>query len=367
MNPLLAKAYCRTRIAYLNLLSLPGLWHIMRHIPGKLGLPNVKTVKNLKIVPFYEAAEDAIDVFFPNISKTERTAIKEDIIRSWFKNRMEPDEYFFCCFRTIRDDAERSKFLSRLDKDLTLSSKVGANSLILGNKYGFYKRFKSFFNRNAFIAPTMDREGVLEFLHNNRKYIAKPLSGRKGRGVFIREHDGSDAGIQSEAEFICSMEDKHIIEEIIVQDSTMASLNMDSINTIRISSRWNSKGFSLIEAFCRMGRKGRCTDNLSGGGIAAEIDISSGRIKSKGIDNRLHFYEKHPDSGIALQGFQIPKWQELLGLVKEAHENIKGYPYIAWDFALSKKGWVLVEGNWGYFISQYFGIGAREKFLECFK
>ena len=367
MKLFLSRAYCQARMIYLKMLSLPGLWHIMRHIPGKLGLPRVKTVKNLKTVPFCEAAEDAIDAFFPNISKNERIALKEDIIRSWFKNRMEPDEYFFCCFRTIRDDSERSKFLSRLDKDLTLSSKTNADRKLLGNKYVFYKKFEKFFNRQVLIAPKDGKEKIVSFLSQNKKYIAKPLSGQKGRGIFIREYDGTDEGIKNEALFLVSLEDKHIIEEIIIQDPSMASLNVDSINTIRISSRWNSKGFSLIEAFIRIGRKGRCTDNLSGGGIAAEIDISSGRIKSKGIDNRLHFYDKHPDSGIDLQGFQIPNWQELLDLVKEAHENIKGYPYIAWDFALSKKGWVLVEGNWGYFISQYFGRGAREKFLECFK
>jgi hypothetical protein len=27
--------------------------------------------------------------------------------------------------------------------------------------------------------------------------------------------------------------------------------------------------------------------------------------------------------------------------------------YIGWDFTLTEKGWVLIEGNWGQFVGQY--------------
>jgi hypothetical protein len=40
--------------------------------------------------------------------------------------------------------------------------------------------------------------------------------------------------------------------------------------------------------------------------------------------------------------------------------------YIGWDFALTDDGWVLIEGNWGQFLSQYVDkIGLKSKFMDC--
>lgn len=42
---------------------------------------------------------------------------------------------------------------------------------------------------------------------------------------------------------------------------------------------------------------------------------------------------------------------------------MKGHKYIAWDFAYTPNGWVLIEGNWGQFLSQFAtGKGLRKQF-----
>lgn len=42
---------------------------------------------------------------------------------------------------------------------------------------------------------------------------------------------------------------------------------------------------------------------------------------------------------------------------------MKGHKYIAWDFAYTPNGWVLIEGNWGQFLSQFAtGKGLRKRF-----
>lgn len=42
------------------------------------------------------------------------------------------------------------------------------------------------------------------------------------------------------------------------------------------------------------------------------------------------------------------------------------HKYIAYDFALTKDGWVMIEGNWGQYICQQTATqsGAKKKFKE---
>ena len=59
----------------------------------------------------------------------------------------------------------------------------------------------------------------------------------------------------------------------------------------------------------------------------------------------LEQFEKHPDSGKKYKGFQIPRWDELIDLVKQLHCLYKKSRFVGWDLTLTKNGWVLVEGN----------------------
>ena len=78
--------------------------------------------------------------------------------------------------------------------------------------------------------------------------------------------------------------------------------------------------------------------------------------------------ECHPDSGCKYKGWVIPRWNELLTLVEECHRNFDGHRYVGWDFALTANGWVLIEGNWGQFLSEFTeGGGIREQFDNLMK
>ena len=63
------------------------------------------------------------------------------------------------------------------------------------------------------------------------------------------------------------------------------------------------------------------------------------------MDENAISFEKHPDSGIDIIGFEIPRWKEAISLAKELATVVKGQRYIGWDLALTEKGWVMVEGN----------------------
>jgi len=187
-----------------------------------------------------------------------------------------------------------------------------------------------------------------------------------GIGTMVRSHDGTEGSIAEEMKFLLAQGQEWMIEELIRQDERMAVLNPSSVNTLRICSRWNSEGFSVFEAFIRMGRAGSEIDNVSSGGIAAAVNMETGTVVSQGFGKGNALYPAHPDSNVTLIGFTVPEWDALMLEVRKIHSLIKDYPYVGWDFALSTKGWVVVEGNWGNFLTQYLKIGIREEFLKCF-
>ena len=89
-------------------------------------------------------------------------------------------------------------------------------------------------------------------------------------------------------------------------------------------------------------------DNGGAGGFLAAIDEATGKIVTPGKTEFGEVIEVHPDTDIPLVGFQIPKWDELLELVKELPTVLPEQKYVGWDLALSEtRGWVLVEGNSG--------------------
>ena len=79
--------------------------------------------------------------------------------------------------------------------------------------------------------------------------------------------------------------------------------------------------------------------------------------------------EKHPNSGMKFKGWQVPLWEDLLKTASDLHQSLPPkHKYIGFDFALTPKGWVVVEGNWGNFPHQVcVHHGIRVEFEKLMK
>lgn len=95
-----------------------------------------------------------------------------------------------------------------------------------------------------------------------------------------------------------------------------------------------------------MGRKGSFVDNGGKGGIVAHIDMKSGKLDSDGLDTKGHSFTFHPDSGIPINGFQIPCWDKVISSCKEAMEINKKVLVCGWDVCILPNYEIeLIEGN----------------------
>ena len=88
-----------------------------------------------------------------------------------------------------------------------------------------------------------------------------------------------------------------------------------------------------------------CTDNMSLGGIGAQIDVETGVVCSSGRDFNFHAFTHHPISGAQILGLQIPHWEQAVSLVKEAHKRLPQCMLYGWDIAITETGVDIVEAN----------------------
>lgn len=330
--------------------------------------PNLDWVVWSSSLTLREEIDNNINVFLSDKQLRNKKIIasyKKDIALCYFRYWISPNEYFVHQFRE-KSKKERKKYLSKKQKDIICEKKM---TLVpfqqLNNKFAFYRMTSSFFFRDVCrIYEEKDLEDFVSFCKKHPRFIIKPTESSWGNGCKILENvDPYDCfkKLKKEGEWI--------VEELIQQDDRMAMWNPSSVNTIRINSfRQKDGSFKQIFPFFKAGRKGSIVDNGGQGGILASIDALTGIIVTNGLDEWGNYYTEHPDSHVKYIGWKIPLWKELIELSQKVHNVLpSNHIFVGFDFALSKKGWVLVEGNWGDWIAQQatHGRGLKKEFLEA--
>ncbi len=158
-----------------------------------------------------------------------------------------------------------------------------------------------------------------------------------------------------------------VIEELIIQDESLAALHRESVNCIRVTAVRGKNGkITIYHPWIKAGIGGSFVATAAQEGFVAEIDPGTGVVITDGYQETGDIYEVHPDTGIRIKGFQIPRWNELCDFVEEIMKKMPGYGYIGWDLVLTPNGWCVMEGNYsGEFMYQLInGHGYKRDFEE---
>lgn len=288
-------------------------------------------------------------------------ALRRDMVMSYLNMGIIPEEYFVFDFRH-KSISERREYLSNQMKDKILIQRIGWEKIgRLRDKYMLYSLLPDLFGRDICrVESEDDRENYCSFILRHPDYFAKPVDGMCGRGTGIYHGDCFEELLSR---------GRWVLEEIILQDKRLAEFNQSSVNTVRLPTFFKDGCFEAFAPFFRTGRAGSIVDNGAAGGVFAAIDAANGCIISDGFDEANHSYDVHPDSGKRFNGFVIPQWGDLISAAKDAHSRLADQQYIAWDFALTPKGWILVEANsMGQFLWQYATKrGVKKRFMELMK
>ena len=136
-----------------------------------------------------------------------------------------------------------------------------------------------------------------------------------------------------------------VLEHVQAQHPDMARLHPQSVNTMRICTDLVDGQVHIAYITLKMGRGGGVCDNSGQGGILCRVDIDTGKICSPATDDYFNVFDKHPDTGIPLVGYQLPMIEEAKALACQAALEIPEVGHVGWDMAIGPDGPAIIEGN----------------------
>ena len=227
-------------------------------------------------------------------------------------------------------------------EDLWLRVNPAESRVFLSDKYKAYLRFRDYYQRDiVFIKDKDTKDKFVSFCHSHPCFIVKPLSDSCGRGIQLINTNEDSFCVDG---YLDSNPDGFVAEELIKQDEALSKLHPESVNTLRINTVNYGTSIEVLWPCLRIGCGDNIVDNAGAGGIFRAINTASGIITNVS-DEHNHTFTKHPDTGIPLIGFKIPKWEDACELAKHLAELIPECHFVGWDLALTEKGWIMVEGN----------------------
>ena len=223
---------------------------------------------------------------------------------------------------------------------------VNRPQTIIKNVNGFYYDDKK----------TISKEEAIDRCSNIKEAVIKPsLLGTWGKGVqlfhvvngFIPEMN------MSVSDLFTYYKKSFIIQNKLIQHPDLSRLNPTSVNTIRVLSYRRNSEVIILYAVIRIGRKDKVVDNETAGGVKADIDLLTGRIKGPAFGSPTEKNMPKTDSGVELDNYLIPSFPEVLEFVKDLHLRLPYFRLIGWDISVDSNGKpVMIEWNRSAELSQ---------------
>ena len=210
-------------------------------------------------------------------------------------------------------------------------------SMVLKNMNGYF-----------YIGNTaVSREDAEDYCRDLKDVLIKPSLGTHGDGAKrLRVENGiTNIDGKSISQLFDYYKENYCIQEFIQQHERMRALNPSSVNTIRILTYRSGMEVLVLYTVVRIGRDGKEIDNESAGGISAVI-YEAGKLGryaygAPGVDKL-----EYTDTGIRLEGYEIPSYQNVVDTVKKLHYRLPFFDLIGWDMAVGIDGEpILVEWN----------------------
>lgn len=197
--------------------------------------------------------------------------------------------------------------------------------------------------RRAFIdANTASADELAAFVRKHGAVMAKPADGFGGAGLARYTADDITDPVAFRAGLI--ERKQTLVEQFLTQHPDMARLYPDSVNTVRLITYLDKQQkFHIIASVLRMGNGG-VIDNFAGGGMFTMLD-EHGVAQYGAVDKHSNVFHTHPVTGVAITGFAVPMYDEIIEMVKGLAPRLPHTPYVGWDIAITPEGPAILEAN----------------------
>jgi hypothetical protein len=221
----------------------------------------------------------------------------------------------------------------------------GARS-ILEDKTLFLDAYRPFIRHDVVTLPEIERERMhaTRVLGSHAQLVLKPARGNCGIGISFVESASMTADTLGDEMHRHGFD---LVEERVVQHAALAALSPSGVNTVRIFTCLDARDRAYILG-CRLRISvNSAVDNMAAGNLAAPIDDATGIVIGPGVYSDITRPSEavHPVTGVAIEGFQIPFWEETVALARAAAERHPQNRSVGWDIAITPQGPDLIEGN----------------------
>jgi hypothetical protein len=189
--------------------------------------------------------------------------------------------------------------------------------------------------------------------------FVKPTEGKGGRGAECWRYENArwrhGRFLLDEAGLMAHLVGRSragglLLQPRLVNHPDLADINLGTLSTLRMVTALDEQERpELIGAVLRMpSRADSAVDNFHAGGIAAPVDVATGRLgaaSDMGLKRTTRWHDVHPVTGGRIDGRPLPYWPEAKTLVIEAHAKLGERVVIGWDVAVLADGPMIIEAN----------------------
>ena len=199
-------------------------------------------------------------------------------------------------------------------------------SNVLTDKELFNNRFKKYLNRDVYNINDLSFKQVEDFILENKTIIARSTS-----SSYLCSYEELELPNFRSPAFLAEdarEKNKCIIEKKLTQAKDMNSIASPVI--LNVVSVYDKKP-DIVSA-CIKFKSGVNT-------ISGYVDVKKGKIKGYLKDQEGNDFTKEFD------GMEIPKFDEVIEIVKELSQELEEIKQVEWSFIIGSKSIYLVDGN----------------------
>lgn len=287
--------------------------------------------------------------------------VAADLLYIFFKLKYYPDNYSQCRLWTVPrerwflyygalNDPYQKRQLTRVLQPevygITLADKEVCHHLCVGLGLPVPASY-------GCVNPGQDLSAVItEALRRSpgKRLVVKPVMGTGGRSIQVVSDIAGEPKVWVEGtpQPLSQMRvaERSLVQEAVRQHPALEAVYAEAVNTVRLQTLLCDDGEAmLLGGFARFGRGHGAADNLATGGLGLGVDIDTGRLMPLAIDRKNRRYDRHPESGVVFDGFEIPHWREAIALALKAQRQLPWYRLVGLDVAITPEGPVIIEIN----------------------
>ena len=247
-----------------------------------------------------------------------RAWLMQDMLRCALRYNAGYMDYKIAAMYNLNDAQRRTVITRGISNNIVRRMNDKAYWHYFDDKTTFNTLFAPYIGRKWIkVDDSLTVDALAEFLSDLPAVLFKPLEGSSGVGIVKYNKADWEKDIPA---FLNSLRGQGagLLEELLVQHPEMSRLCPTSVNTVRIATLLGDKREGVVYAFLRIGN-GKVMENADQGGMAARVDLATGKLLTVAADKAGNVYDKHPITGTPIVGLHHSRIPRSHGYVPAGH------------------------------------------------